>query len=54
MQREELQYLKRQELFFLRHGTKSIQVPKDLHVIGQTLQKVKSISFNPIKTYTSK
>jgi len=54
MNRVDLQYLKRQELFFLKHGTKSIQVPKDLHVIGQTLQKVKSISFNLIKTYASK
>jgi len=54
MQKVDLQSLKRQELFFLKHGTKSIQVQKDLHATGQILQKAKSISFNLIKTYASK
>ena len=40
-----LQSLKRWELFFLKHGTKNIQVQKDLHAIGQILQKAKSINF---------
>ena len=50
MQRVDSQSLKRQELFFPKLGTKSIQVQKDLHAIGRILQKEKSISFNSIKT----